>query len=101
MERLTTSWAAFKASRLTDAKWCEPRLMVRMKHLAGSTTLRYARVKRLGAIIGKQGFEGAFAAYPVMVTNWVTDKSNLSGLTPGSPSLRLSAAPRVARIQRR
>ena len=47
VERLTTSWAAFKLSRLTDAKWCQPRLIVRVKHLAGSNTLRHATVKGL------------------------------------------------------
>jgi bifunctional non-homologous end joining protein LigD len=47
VERLTTSWAAFRSERLTDAKWCEPKLMVRVKHLAGSKTLRHATVKGL------------------------------------------------------
>ena len=47
VERLTTAWAAFKSSRLTDAKWCEPKLMVRVKHLAGSKTLRHATVRGL------------------------------------------------------
>jgi hypothetical protein len=45
IERLTTTWAAFKSSRLTDATWCEPKLMVRVKHLAASKTLRHATVK--------------------------------------------------------
>lgn len=45
VERLTTSWAAFKSSRLVDVKWCQPKLMVRVKHLAGSKTLRHATVK--------------------------------------------------------
>jgi bifunctional non-homologous end joining protein LigD len=44
VERLTTSWAAFKSSQ-TDVQWCQPRLMVRVKHLAGSKTLRHATVK--------------------------------------------------------
>ena len=43
--RLTTSWAAFKFSRLTDVKWCQPRRTVRMKHLAESKTLRHATVR--------------------------------------------------------
>jgi bifunctional non-homologous end joining protein LigD len=47
VERLTTSWAAFKSSRLTDVKWCKPKLTVRVKHLAGSKTLRHATVKGL------------------------------------------------------
>ena len=47
VERLTTAWAAFKSSRPTDAKWCEPKLMVRVKHLAGSKTLRHATVREL------------------------------------------------------
>jgi ATP-dependent DNA ligase len=45
IERLTTSWADFKSSRLTDAKWCSPKLRVRVKHLAGSKTLRHATVR--------------------------------------------------------
>jgi DNA ligase D-like protein (predicted ligase) len=44
LERLTTSWAAFKSSRLTDVKWCQPKLRVRVKHLAGSKHLRHATV---------------------------------------------------------
>jgi len=40
VERLTTSWAAFKSSRLTDVKWCRPKLTVRVKHLAGSKLYR-------------------------------------------------------------
>jgi hypothetical protein len=47
VERLTTSWAEFKASRLTDAKWCSPQLRVKVKHLAGSKTLRHATVRGL------------------------------------------------------
>jgi hypothetical protein len=41
IERLTTSWAAIKSSRQSDAKWCQPRLTVRVKHLAGVKTLRH------------------------------------------------------------
>ena len=47
LERLTTSWAVFKSSRQTDAKWCQPRLTVRVKHLAGAKTLRHATVRGL------------------------------------------------------
>jgi bifunctional non-homologous end joining protein LigD len=47
LEHLTRSWAAFKSSRLTETKWCEPKLMVRVKHLAGSKTLRHAIVREL------------------------------------------------------
>ena len=47
LERLTTSWAAFKSSRMADVKWCQPKLTVGVKHLAGSKTLRHATVKRL------------------------------------------------------
>ena len=47
VERLTTSWAALKSTRATDVKWCQPRLMVRVKHLAGSKFLRHATVKGL------------------------------------------------------
>src|SRR5512144_1960922 len=38
LERLATSWAAFKSSRLMDVKWYHPK--VEVKHLAGSKTLR-------------------------------------------------------------
>jgi bifunctional non-homologous end joining protein LigD len=47
LERLSTSWAAFKSSRLTDVKWCQPELTVRVKHLAGSKTLRHATLRKL------------------------------------------------------
>ena len=47
LERLTTSWAAFKTSRLTDVKWCQPKVRVRVKHLAGSKHLRHATVRGL------------------------------------------------------
>jgi len=47
VERLATSWAAFKSSRPTDVKWCQPTLTVRVKHLAGSKMLRHATVKGL------------------------------------------------------
>ena len=45
LERLATSWAAFKSSRLMDVKWCHPKLVVEVKHLAGSKMLRHATVK--------------------------------------------------------
>ena len=45
VERLTTAWAAFNSSCLSDAKWCQPKLTVRVKHLAASKTLRHATVK--------------------------------------------------------
>jgi bifunctional non-homologous end joining protein LigD len=47
VERLATSWAAFKTSQLSDVKWCKPKLTVRVKHLAGSKTLRHATLKGL------------------------------------------------------
>ena len=47
VERLATSWDALKSSRATDVKWCQPRLMVRVRHLAGCKTLRHATVKGL------------------------------------------------------
>ena len=43
LERLATPRAAFKSSRLTDAKWCHPKITV--KHLAGSKLLRHATVR--------------------------------------------------------
>jgi bifunctional non-homologous end joining protein LigD len=47
VERLTTAWAAFKSSRFNEVKWCQPKLTVRVKHLAGSKTLRHATVRGL------------------------------------------------------
>src|SRR6476660_1171742 len=47
LERLATSWGAFKSSRLMDVKWCHPKLVVEVRHLAGSKTLRHATVRRL------------------------------------------------------
>ena len=44
LERLATSWAAFKSSRLMDVKWCHPKITVEVKHLAGSKFLRHATV---------------------------------------------------------
>ena len=43
LKRLATPRAAFK-SRMT---WCHPKLVVEVKHLAGSKLLRHATVKRL------------------------------------------------------
>ena len=45
LEPLATSREPFKASRLINAKWYQPKLMVRVKHLAGSKTLRHSTVK--------------------------------------------------------
>jgi DNA ligase D-like protein (predicted ligase) len=47
LERLTTSWALFKSSRMQDVKWYHPKLAVEVKHLAGSKTLRHATVRGL------------------------------------------------------
>ena len=47
VDRLTTSWALFKSIRLTDVRWCHPKLTVVVKHLAGSKTLRHATVRSL------------------------------------------------------
>ena len=47
LERLATSWASFKSSRLTDVRWCHPKLTAEVKHLAGSKMLRHATVRGL------------------------------------------------------
>ena len=39
LDRLATSKALFKATRLSDVRWCVPKLIVRVKHLAVSKTL--------------------------------------------------------------
>src|SRR6478672_6693263 len=49
VDRLSTSWASFKSSRLMDVKWCHPKLVVEVKHLAGSKLLRHASIKRLSS----------------------------------------------------
>jgi hypothetical protein len=45
LERLATSWATFKG--VHDVKWCHPKLIVEVKHLARSKMLRHATVKHL------------------------------------------------------
>jgi ATP-dependent DNA ligase len=45
VERLTTSWSEFILARASEAKWCRPALRVRVRHLAGSKTLRHATVR--------------------------------------------------------
>jgi bifunctional non-homologous end joining protein LigD len=51
LERLTTSWAAFKSSRMLDVKWCHPKLVVEVRHLAGSKTLRHATVRNFARMV--------------------------------------------------
>jgi bifunctional non-homologous end joining protein LigD len=46
LQRLTSSWASFKSSRSNDVKWCDPKLTVEVRHLAGSKFLRHATVRR-------------------------------------------------------
>ena len=50
LERLTTSWAAFKSSRMHDVKWCHPNLVVEVKHLAGSKPLRHATLRNFARL---------------------------------------------------
>jgi len=38
-----------KSTRLLDAKWCRPKIAVRVKHLAGSKSLRHATVRGLAS----------------------------------------------------
>jgi hypothetical protein len=47
VERVATTGAAFKSTRLMDVKWCHPKLTVVVKHLAGSKPLRRATVKSI------------------------------------------------------
>jgi hypothetical protein len=35
VERLATSWGTFKFSRGTDVKWCQPKLVVRVRSCVG------------------------------------------------------------------
>jgi len=42
---LQRSWASFKSSRSNDVKWCDPKLTVEVRHLAGSKFLRHATVR--------------------------------------------------------
>jgi bifunctional non-homologous end joining protein LigD len=48
LNRLATSKGLFEPTRLTEVRWCVPKLTVRVKHLAASKTLRHATVKSLG-----------------------------------------------------
>ena len=50
LELLTTSWSAFKSSRLIDVKWGHPKLVVEVKHLAGSKLLRHATVRNFARL---------------------------------------------------
>jgi ATP-dependent DNA ligase len=54
VERLTASWASFKSSQMHDVKWCHPQLIVEVKYLAGSKTLRHATVKALARSLGSR-----------------------------------------------
>jgi hypothetical protein len=67
LERLATSWAAVKLSRLTDVKWFHPKLTIEVKHLAGSKTLRHVTVKRLSSCCRYEVFPhlGQSRQYPV------------------------------------
>ncbi len=47
VEQLTTTKAAFEFTRLVEVRWCQPKLTVRVKHLAGSKSLRHATVRGL------------------------------------------------------
>src|SRR5262245_17548202 len=47
IEHLATSWEMFKSSRMSDVKWCHPKLRVEVKHLVGSKMLRHATVRAL------------------------------------------------------
>jgi hypothetical protein len=46
VDRLTLP-CRFKSSRQSDIKWCQPKLTVRVKHLAGTKTPRHATVRAL------------------------------------------------------
>jgi bifunctional non-homologous end joining protein LigD len=48
LERLATSWATFKG--MHDVKWCHPKLVVEVKHLAGSKVLRHATVRNFARL---------------------------------------------------
>ena len=50
IERLATSWAAFKSSRLMDVKWCHPKITAEVKHLAGSKFLHHATVRNFARL---------------------------------------------------
>ena len=50
LERLATSWAAFKSSRLMDVNGCHPKITAEVKHLAGSKFLRHATVRNFARL---------------------------------------------------
>ena len=47
LDRLAVSWSEFKASRNDDVTWCQPKMAVTVKHLAGGKMLRHATVRAL------------------------------------------------------
>jgi bifunctional non-homologous end joining protein LigD len=47
LDRLATRERLFKATRLSEVRWCVPKLTVRVKHLAASKILRHATVRGL------------------------------------------------------
>jgi hypothetical protein len=47
LERLATQQSPLPELRLSDAQWNEPRLAVRVRHLAGVSYLRHAPVRSL------------------------------------------------------
>src|SRR5262249_42957380 len=47
LDRLAVSWSEFKASRNGDVTWCQPKMAVTVKHLAGGKMLRHATVRAL------------------------------------------------------
>ena len=47
LDRLAVSWSEFKASRNDDVTWCQPKLTVKVKHLANGKMLRHATVRGL------------------------------------------------------
>jgi bifunctional non-homologous end joining protein LigD len=47
VERLATTNAGIGFTRLYGVRWCQPKLRVRVKHLASSKTLRHATVRAL------------------------------------------------------
>ena len=61
LERLATQQSALPELRMSDAQWNEPRLTVRVRHLAGASYLRHATVRSLRFDLVDSALEPVFA----------------------------------------
>jgi ATP-dependent DNA ligase len=87
LERLATSWAAFKSSRLMDVKWCHPKLVVEVKHLAGSKAvghLTHSIGPRPMDTIKGLALVATFIGFLTIFAMWVSLWENVRRLSVGA-----------------